>query len=110
MRQPAGQPDVVVYNEHVTLAGIPSRAHDYVINGKSALGWVIDRYQVRTDSDSGIVNDPNAWSAEVGDPRYIVDLVKRVVAVSMQTLELVDGLPEFAPVQTAAMMTTSSLG
>lgn len=60
------------------------------MNGKSALDWVIDRYQVGTDKASGLVNDPNAWS---DDPRYIVDLVKRLVRVSMETMRIVQGLP-----------------
>jgi predicted helicase len=57
------------------------------------LEWVMDRYQVKADKGSGIVNDPNAWCDEVGDPRYIVDLVKRVVTVSLETMRIVDGLP-----------------
>lgn len=55
--------------------------------------WIIDRYQVKTDKPSGIVNDPNDWSREVGDPRYILDLVARIVAVSLETMKAVDGLP-----------------
>ena len=66
-------------------------AYDYIVNGKSALDWIMERYQVKTDKDSGIVNDPNEWSE---DPRYIVDLVKRVVRVSMETLRLVEALPK----------------
>ncbi len=56
--------------------------------------WLIDRYQVKTDKDSGIVNDPNDWCDEHNDPRYIVDLVKRIVTVSVETMKIVDGLPE----------------
>lgn len=77
-------------SENLTLKNIPERAYDYVVNGKSAIEWLIDRYQVKTYSESGIVNDPNEYS---DDPRYIVDLVKRVVAVSMETLDIVDMLP-----------------
>lgn len=61
-----------------------------MVNGKSAIGWLMDRYQVRTDKASGIVNDPNEYS---DSPRYIVELAKRVVTVSMETLELVHQLP-----------------
>lgn len=82
---------VIHYNDHVTLRGIPLAASDYVVNGKAALDWVIDRYQVSTDKASGLVNDPNAWSP---DPRYIVDLVKRVVRISMETQAIVEGLPQ----------------
>jgi predicted helicase len=59
----------------------------------SALEWLIDRYQVKTDKDSGIVNDPNKWGREHGDPRYIVDLIKRVTRVSVETMKIVDSLP-----------------
>lgn len=60
------------------------------MNGKSALDWIIDRYQVRTDKKTGIVNDPNLYS---DDPRYIVDLVRKVITVSLRTLDIVDSLP-----------------
>lgn len=76
--------------ENLTLKNIPERAYDYMVNGRSAVEWLMDRYQVRTDKASGIVNDPNDYSA---DPRYIVDLVKRVVTVSMETLDIVQMLP-----------------
>lgn len=76
--------------ENLIIEGIPLRAYDYVVNGKSAIGWLIDRYQIRTDKKSGIVNDPNDYS---DDPRYIVDLVERVITVSMRTLDIMDSLP-----------------
>ena len=81
----------IIYNTFITLEGIPLEAYDYVVNGKSALEWVMERYQVKPDKASGIVNDPNAWS---DDPRYILDLVKRVVRVSMETLRIVGELPK----------------
>ena len=81
---------VLVYNENLTIRGIPESAQNYVVNGKSALGWLVDRYQVRTDKDSGIINDPNDYS---DDPRYIIDLIERIITVSMKTLEIVNALP-----------------
>ena len=83
----------LVYNAHVTLSGIPDEAHRYMLGPRSAIEWLIDRYQVKTDTKSGIVNDPNDWCDEHGDPRYIVDLVKRIVTVSVETMKIVDNLP-----------------
>lgn len=80
----------LVVNDHLTLLGIPDEAHEYVVNGKSGIEWLIDRYQVTKDTGSGIVNDPNEWS---DDPRYIVELVKRVVTVSVETVKIVEALP-----------------
>ena len=81
------------YNDHLTLSGIPPEAHEYVLGTRSGIDWIIDRYYIKTDKASGIVNDPNQWGLERGDPRYIVDLIKRVVTVSVRTVEIVAGLP-----------------
>lgn len=77
--------------ENLTLRGIPERAQDYMVNGKSALGWLVDRYRVKVDKKSGIVNDPNLYAPD--NPRYIVDLVESVITVSLETLDIVDSLP-----------------
>ncbi len=84
----------IVYNDWITLTGIPDEAQQYVVGRRSALEWLIDRYQVKTDKASGIVNDVNDWGRERGDPRYILDLVKRIVTVSVETIRIVRGLPE----------------
>ena len=81
------------YNAYLTLSGIPSEAHDYLLGTRSGIDWLIDRYYIKTDKDSGIVNDPNQWGLERGEPRYIVDLIKRVVTVSVRTVEVISGLP-----------------
>ena len=81
------------YNAHLTLAGIPPMAHDYLLGTRSGIDWLIDRYFVRIDKDSRIVNDPNQWGLERGEPRYILDLVKRVVSVSVRTVQIVSALP-----------------
>ena len=86
----------IIYNPKVTVAGIPEDAERYMLGSRSALAWIIDRYQVKTDKASGIVNDPNDWSKEVGNPRYIIDLLARIVTVSLQTMQIVDGLPALA--------------
>lgn len=85
---------VIRYNSRITVRGIPERAHEYLLGSRSAILWVMERYQVRTDKASGIVNDPNEWCKEVGNPRYILDLLARVTTVSMRTLDIVDSLPE----------------
>ena len=86
----------IVYNDWVTLGGIPDEAHEYVVGPRSALEWLLDRYRVTTDKASGIVNDPNDWGLEIGDPRYIIDLVKRVTTVSVETMSIVRALPPLA--------------
>ncbi|GAA4300366.1 DEAD/DEAH box helicase [Klenkia terrae] len=84
---------VIHYNDRITLRGIPEEAYRYTLGSRSAIEWIIDRYWVKTDKASGIVNDPNDWSREVGDPRYIVDLLARIVTVSLETIKVVDSLP-----------------
>ena len=77
----------------LTLEGIPTDAHDHVIGTRSGVDWLVDRYRVKTDKASGIVNDPNDWADEHDDPEYIVDLVGRVVTVSVRTVQIVGALP-----------------
>ncbi len=79
----------IIYNSAVTIAGIPDQAHEYMLGSRSGLEWIIDRYQVKTDKPSGIVNDPNDWCDEHDDPSYIVDLIKKVTTVSVETMKLV---------------------
>ncbi len=83
----------ILYNAGITLSGIPEKAHLYRLGSRSALDWLLDRYRVKPDPASGIVNDPNDWAKEAGNPRYILDLVKRVTTVSVQTVDIVAGLP-----------------
>ena len=82
------------YNDYVTLTGIPEEAQGYSISGRSPLEWIIDRYHVKTDKASGIVNDPNDFLREQGRPDAVVDLIKRLVTVSMRTQELLETLPK----------------
>ena len=78
-------------NDNVCLTGIPEDAHRYVVNGRSPLEWFIDRYKIKTDTDSGIVNDPNGW---FDDPRDIVPAIARIIYVSVESTRIVDGLPD----------------
>lgn len=83
----------LTYNDHLTLSGIPEQAQDYQVGGRSPLEWVIDRYKVSRDKNSGIINDPNDYCREINRPDYIVDLIKRLITVSTQTQTLVRNLP-----------------
>ena len=78
------------YNDYLTLDGIPSKAFDYRLGNRSALEWVIDQYRVKTDKRSGIVNDPNRED----DPQYIIRLIRKVITVSLETVSIVENLPE----------------
>ena len=82
------------YNERIAVKGIPLAAYEYVVNGKPALDWVVERQCVKTDKDSGIVNDANDWAVEtMGNARYPLELFLRVVTVSLETMKVVKGLP-----------------
>ena len=91
----------IVYNEHVTISGIPTQAQDYLLGSRSGLDWLLDRYHVSTHKASGIVNDPNDWMAEgagggptaSAQPRYLLDLIARITTVSVRTQEIVNSLP-----------------
>ena len=84
----------VIYNPRITMTNIPVEAYDYVVNGKPALEWVMERQVVKTDSDSGIVNDANRYAIEtVGDPSYPLKLFQRVITVSLETMKIVRSLP-----------------
>jgi predicted helicase len=82
----------IIYSPKVAISGIPVEAERYMLGSRSALAWIIDRYQVKTDKASGIVNDPNDWCDEHDDPTYIVDLIKRVTTVAVETMRIVDSL------------------
>ncbi|TDT64436.1 type ISP restriction/modification enzyme [Frigoribacterium sp. PhB116] len=86
----------------LTITGIPAEAHDYKLGSRSALDWILERYQVKTDKASGIVNDPNEWGAEHGNPSYIVELIQRIVTVSVETVRIVQNLPPLRYQEAAA--------
>jgi len=89
-----GQKDTIIFNSRITVSDIPDRAYEYIVNGKSAIEWVMERYKVTVDKESGIKNDPSDWAAEVGNPRYILDLLLSVINLSVQTMDIVDNLPK----------------
>ncbi|AUQ57427.1 putative helicase [Phaeobacter inhibens] len=84
----------VIYNGYITMQNIPLEAYDYVVNGKPALEWVMDRQVVKQDKASGIINDANDYANEtVGDPKYPLELFQRVITVSLETMRIVNALP-----------------
>lgn len=89
-----GQKDTIIYNSHIVISNIPEKAYEYVVNGKSAIEWIMERYQITIHKDSGITNNPNDWATEVGNPRYILDLLLSIINVSVQTVVIVESLPK----------------
>jgi predicted helicase len=79
-----------------TLPGIALEAHEYVLDNRSGIDWMIDPWYVKTDKASAIMNDVNESELERGEPRYIIDLTKRVVTVSVRTVEIINGLPKLS--------------
>ena len=84
---------VIIYNNHITIRNIPLEAYEYVVNGKSAIEWIMERYQVKIDKASQIKNDPNDWAKEHNAPTYILDLLLSIITVSLETMKIVKGLP-----------------
>lgn len=84
----------IIYNSQITIKNIPPEAYEYIVNGRTAIGWIMERYQIKTDKDSGIVNDPNDWAIEHNQPRYILDLLLSIITVSVETMKIVKGLPK----------------
>lgn len=92
-KQGAWDKSKIIYNSNIEISNIPLRAYDYVVNGRSAIEWIMESYRVKVDKDSGIRNDPNDWAKEHGKPRYILDLLLSIVNLSLKTLDIVAGLP-----------------
>ena len=84
----------IIYNELITITNIPAKAYEYIVNGKSAIEWIMERYAVTQDSKSLIINDPNEWSKEHCNPTYIFDLLLSVINLSVQTVDIVNSLPK----------------
>lgn len=82
----------IIFNSDITISNIPEKAYEYVVNGRTAIEWIIDQYQVKTDKKSGITDDPNDYSE---DEKYIFNLLLRIINVSVQTVDLINSLPRF---------------
>ena len=85
---------IISYNQYHMIRNIPKKAYEYVVNGKSAIEWIMMHYAITNDKKSGIVQNPNDWAEEHKKPRYILDLLLSVINVSLKTLDIVTGLPE----------------
>lgn len=87
----------VIYNHKITIENIPEEAYDYIVNGKPALEWIIERQAVTTDKKSGITNDANDWAIEtMNNPRYPLELFLRIITVSLHTQAIVNRLPQLS--------------
>ena len=84
----------IIYNGNITIENIPQKAYEYIVNGKSAIEWIVERYAVTQDKKSLIKNDANDWAREHHKPRYILDLLLSVINVSTQTVDIVNHLPK----------------
>ena len=82
--------DTLIINEHVQLTGIPEEAHRYVVNGRTPLEWFIDRYKIKQDRESGIINDPNGWFK---NPRDLITAIERIIHVSVESTKIIENLP-----------------
>ena len=83
--------ETIIYNEYIRIKNIPARVYEYIINGKSAVEWIMERYAVTTDKASGITDNPNDY----GDEKYIFNLLISVMSISLKTLDFIDSIPEY---------------
>ena len=83
----------IIYNDYNFIRNIPLKAYEYIINGKSAIEWIMERYKITIDKKSGIVNDPNDWCKQLDNPKYILNLLLSIINVSIQTVDIINSLP-----------------
>lgn len=85
---------VIIYNDNFTVSNIPLQAYDYIVNGKSGVEWVMERQSIKTDKTSGITNNANDWAIEtMNNARYPLELLLRVITVSIESMNIVNNLP-----------------
>ncbi|GAA8480221.1 hypothetical protein KKKH37_03620 [Helicobacter pylori] len=82
--------DCIIYNQNITITKIPKKAFDYVVNGKSAIDWVIERYQKTMDKESLIENNPNDYAGG----KYVFELLCRVITLSVKSVDLIEKISE----------------
>ncbi len=78
--------DCILYNKNIAITKIPQKAFEYVVNGKSAIDWVIERYQKTMDKDSLIENNPNDYAGG----QYVLELLCRVIKLSEKSVDLIE--------------------
>lgn len=88
-----GEKDTIIFNKDITIRNIPAKAYEYIVNGKSAIEWITERYAITTHKESKITNNPNDWATEHNKPQYIFDLLLGIINVSVQTVDIVNALP-----------------
>jgi predicted helicase len=88
-----GKKDTIKFNSKAWIENIPDKAYEYVVNGRSAIEWVMDRYQNTVDDKTNIRNDANLYGQEIGQPDYILNLLLSVISVSIKTVDIVNSLP-----------------
>ena len=86
--------DIIIFNSDIKIKNIPLEAYDYQVNGKSAIEWIVERYVVSVNKDSGIENNPNLWAEENKNPKYILDLLLSIISLSLKTNALIKKLPK----------------
>lgn len=97
-----GKKDCIIFNDKIAIVNIPPKAYEFVVNGRSAIEWIMERYQVKVDKDSGIKNDPNLYEATSGalkglkGGKYALNLLLSVIEMSVRSVELLEKLAEFA--------------
>src|SRR5574344_964676 len=89
-----GEKGTIIYNGNITITNIPAKAYEYIVNGKSAIEWIMERYQITVDKESLIQNDPNDWAREHNQPKYILNLLLSIINVSVQSVDIVSALPK----------------
>ena len=89
----------IIYNDYITLSDIPLESYDYIVNGKSAIDWIMNRYQINTDKNSLIKNDPNLYLEEINDYKYIVNLIKKIINLSIKSLDIIKEISTYKIVE-----------
>ena len=84
---------IIEYNDNIIIKDIPEKAYEYIINGKSAIEWIMERYSITNDKKSEIINNPNDWSKENNDEEYILNLLLKIINISIKTVDLRKKIP-----------------